>query len=317
MKQVEGKPFSVTEWTQLPPNQWKLEAAPLVAFYGFGLQGWDASLHFAQSGTGLGDGWPRMTSYASDTPHFIGQFPALAFAVHHGHVREAPVVAARRLGEDDLFSGRDALKQDATQGGYDAKTLVDLGGTPAEAFAIGRVTVSFDGGESEFADLTRWWRADEKTIESATGELVWDYGRQVVEVRTPKTQAVIGRPGNRPVQLPAVMVTTSTPFVSLIFTPLDDVPLESSRQVLVTALARDRQSGARYSDDGSVLEAVGTAPLLLEPVQATVKLAGGKPVAVRPLDPWGVPRDGTVPVGEDGSFTIDGRYRAYYYEVRR
>jgi len=46
MYQVENHPFCCTEWTQSPPNEWKLEAAPLFAFYGLGLQGWDASYHF-------------------------------------------------------------------------------------------------------------------------------------------------------------------------------------------------------------------------------------------------------------------------------
>ena len=104
MKQVESKPFCVTEWTQSPPNQWKAECAPLFAFYGMGLQGWDASFHFAQSGTRLGDGWARMTSYATDAPAYIGQFPALAFAIRHGHVKEAPTVAARRLSRWGMWS---------------------------------------------------------------------------------------------------------------------------------------------------------------------------------------------------------------------
>ena len=77
MKQVENQPFSITEWTQSAPNQWKLECAPIMAFYALGLQGWDASYHFMESGARLGDGWPRESSYVTDTPHYLGQFPAL------------------------------------------------------------------------------------------------------------------------------------------------------------------------------------------------------------------------------------------------
>ena len=65
-----------------------------MAFYGMGLQGWDASYHFIQSGVRLGDGWPGMSSYATDTPHYIGQFPALAYALYNHHITEsAPAVA--------------------------------------------------------------------------------------------------------------------------------------------------------------------------------------------------------------------------------
>ncbi len=318
MKQVGSKPFSITEWTQSAPNQWKVEAAPLMAFYGLGLQGWDASFHFIQSGTRLGDGWNGMSSYASDTPAYIGQFPALAFALYHGHLEESPVVAARRLPEADLFAGTDALKQDATTGGYDAKTMIVDGGTPLEAFAIGRVTVDFDGGETEQADFTEFWAQSEKRLRSVTGELGWDYGQQLVKVETPKTQALIGRPGQGRIELPSVTVQFRTPFVSTIFTPLDDLPLAKSRRILITALAQDKQAGSRYSGDGTRLEAVGTAPLLLEPVQATIRFRGAKPVRVTPCDHYGVPTPGArVPVDGDGAFEIDGRYRAYYYAVER
>ncbi len=317
MKQVESKPFSITEWTQSGANQWKIEAAPIMAFYAMGLQGWDASFHFIQSGTRLGDGWPGMSSYATDTPAYVGQFPALAFAILHGHVKESPIVAARRLSEADLFTGADALKQDATKGGYDVKNTIVDGGTPSEAFAIGRVTVDFKGGKTEQADFSKFWDQANKRIRSATSELVWDYGRQVITVETPKTQAVIGRTGDGAFQLPGVSVKFKTPFVSTIFTPLDDLPLARSRHILITALAQDKQTGTRYNADGTMLESTGTAPLLLEPVQATIKLAGAAPKSVNPCDHYGVPQPTVLAIAPDGSFTIDGTSRAYYYEVKR
>lgn len=318
MKQVESRPFSITEWTQSAPNQWKAECAPILGFYGMGLHGWDASFHFIQSGTRIGDGWPGMSSYTTDTPAYLGQFPALAFALYRGHVKESPVIAARRLSVADLFTGRDALKQDATKGGYDVKTMIVEGGTPLEAFAIGRVTVDFAGGKTEQVDFAKYWNPAGKTIRSTTDELVWDYGRQVITVQTPKTQAVIGRTGAGAFVLPGVEVSFKTPFVSTIFTPLDDQPLAQSQRILITALAQDKQTGTRYSADGAKLEATGTAPLLLEPVQATIKLAGPKPVSVTPCDHYGVPIAGSsVPIAADGSFTIDGTYRAYYYTVKR
>ncbi|MEO7318962.1 MAG: hypothetical protein ABIZ56_08245 [Chthoniobacteraceae bacterium] len=303
LRVVEGRPFCMTEWSQSPPNRWKLEAAPLMAFYALGLQGWDASWHFAQSGTRLGDGWPQMSAYASDTPHYLGQFPALAFALYHGHVKEAPAVLARRFTTDEIFSGRDAAKKPPA---------------PAETFAIGRVTAAFDGGKNERLELEKYWDEKNKIITSATDELVWDYGRERVLLRGSKTQAVLGKPGPDPIALPGVTATIRTPFVSLIFTPLDDAPLAQSKQILITALAQDKQTGARYNADGTRLESTGTAPLLLEPVQATLKFAEAKPASVTPCDPSGVPISGkSVPIAADGSFSIDGTYRAYYYEVKR
>ncbi|RYD38854.1 MAG: hypothetical protein EOP87_00545 [Verrucomicrobiaceae bacterium] len=313
-KQVGDKPFSLSEWTMCPPNQWKLEAAPIMAFYGMGLQGWDAALHFAQGGSRLGDGWPGMRSYSTDTPHYMGQFPALAFAVRKGHFKEAPVVAARTAAPERLFSGTPAWAQNY----YDGKTQVNSpGAVPDEMFAVGRVTVDFNGGESGQTDAGTFWDEGAKTITSATGELVWDYGRETILVKSAKTQGVIGKAAGRAINLPGVSVETSTEFVSLLFTPLDDQPLAESRHVLITALARDRQSGAKYSEDGTKLEAVGTAPLLLEPVQAVIRLKGAKPSQIRALDYQGVPKKGGITPQADGTFTIDGTSTAYYYEVKR
>jgi hypothetical protein len=316
LKQVEDKPFSLSEWTMGPPNEWKLECAPLLAFYGMGLQGWDASAHFAQTGSRLGDGWPGMRTYATDTPHYIGQFPALAFALHKNHITEASIVAARRLTEDDVFSGRAPLKQDY----YDGNQLRRVeGGTPLEVFAIGRATIKIgSGGKSEQIDFSKFWDREKRVIRSTTGELSWDYGNQLVTVQAPKTQAIIGRAAGRKIELPGVTAEVTTPFISLIFTPLDDELLRASKRILITALARDKQAGARYSADGTRLEAVGSAPLLLEPVQATLRFHGAKPVRIRALDCYGAPvKNSVVPIQKDGAFIIDGTYRAYYYEVSR
>lgn len=316
--QVEDKPFAMTEWTQLPPNQWKLEASPLVAFYGMGLQGWDASYHFLSSRNRVGGGWPNMNSYVTDTPHMIGQFPALAFAIFKGHIAEGPLAAARRLKTPALFHGIDVLEQDFTGGGYDNKQTKGNLATPQEVLAIGRVTSKFadDAKPAEKLDWSKHWDKQKKVVTSATGQLAWDYGRRVVTVTTPKTQAVLGFAGGASHDLPGVKVEVTTPFVSLIFTPLDDQPLAESKHILVTAMARDKQTGTEYSTDGSQLTKAGGPPLLMEPVQATITLKGAAPAEVRAVDFYGVPTEVKVPL-TGSAFKIDGTYRTYYYEVKR
>ncbi len=313
--QVADKPFMLSEWTQKPPNQWKAEAAPLFAFYGMGLQGWDASLHFAGSKVRMGSGWPSMSSYATETPAYLGQFPALVFAIEHGHITEAPVAALRHLSPAQVFSGVDPWTQPLADGGWPGDDNLQ---TPPEVMAIGRVATAFSDGSaaSQRADWTQYWDKDAQTIESMTGELVWDYGKRVVEVKTPKTQAVIGFAGGQSWHLPGVTATIETPFVSLIFTPLDDRDLDKSVDILITALARDKQTGAKYNADGTKLLEAGGPPLLLEPVQATLDFGGAPIVSAVAVDHTGVPTDQSVE--RDGNtIHIDGRYATYYYEVKR
>ncbi|UCG59160.1 MAG: hypothetical protein JSU70_06550 [Phycisphaerales bacterium] len=317
--QVEDKPFIVTEWTQKPPNQWKGEISPLMAFYGMGLQGWDASYHFAGSRSYMGNGWPKMRSYVTETPHYIGQFPALAFAIYNGHFDEGEIVSARRLSTYTAFSGRDWLEQEYGVVGYDENELLAHGDTPVEALAMGRVTLKVaDGQESSFlADLSRWHDLRTETITSNTEQLSWNYGGRVVKVHSEKTQGVIGFPKGGAYYLPGVSVwNIDTEFISLLFTPLDNKPLISSAHILITAMAQDKQLGTVYNTDGTELIETGGPPLLLEPVQATLKFRGGPLSSVRAVDVYGVPTEQQVE-RIDNTFRIDGRYATYYYEVKR
>lgn len=317
--QVEDKPFIMTEWTQKPPNQWKAEIAPLMAFYGMGLQGWDALYQFAGSRSYMGNGWPGMSSYVTETPHYIGQFPALAFAIYHGHFTEGQIVSARRLSTSEIFAGVDALDQTFGRIGQDENELLSHGDTPVEALAAGRVTlkVADDQPPSELADLTRWLNGRMQVVQSSTGQLTWDYAHKVVTAHSDKTQGVIGFAAGGTYDLPGVTVKEiATPFISLLFTPLDNRPLIESGHILITALAKDKQLGAAYNNDGTELLATGGPPLLLEPVQATITLKGSPVASVKAVDVYGVPTDQQVE-RTGNVFRIDGRYATYYYEIRR
>jgi hypothetical protein len=266
----------------------------------------------------MGSGWPDMSSYVTETPHYLGQFPALALAVHRGHVQEAPLAAARRLKLDDIFQGIDALSQDFTGGGYDQKELRGRLATPAEVLAIGRVTAKVaDGLERSTAiDWDKYGDQQRQIVRSMTGQLTWHYGKRVVAIHTPQTQGIVGFAGGGSYRLPGVHVRIATPFVSLLFSPLDDRPLVESQHVLITAMARDAQTGARYSADGKQLLDAGRPPLTMEPVQATLTFQGSPIATVKAVDIYGVPTDQAVP-HERNTFTIDGRYATYYYEVKR
>ena len=37
----------------------------------------------------MGSGWPDHRSYISETPHYMAQFPAIAFALYNNHFKEA------------------------------------------------------------------------------------------------------------------------------------------------------------------------------------------------------------------------------------
>ena len=314
-QQIEDRPFFVSEWNQNPPNQWKAEIAPLMTYYGLGLQGWDAVIHFNSSHPRLESGWPDESSYASDTPHYMGQFPALAIAVHGSHVREGGTAAARRVPLDAAFRGLDVFTQDMEGIGYDGGEPGGNLRTPLDTIAMGRVSTLIrpDAAPAERSDWESHWNDDHTALTSDSGELEWHTDGYVV-VRTSKSQGVIGFAGGHTIELPAATVEVTTTFASLLITALDDRPLSSSGRVLVTALSRDRQTGARYSEDGTELLSLGGPPLLLEPVQAAIQWRGAPIASVRVLDHRGAATQHLVPARAN-TFVIDGRYATHYYEI--
>jgi hypothetical protein len=80
LQDVADRPFSFSEWMSKVPNEWTAEAAPLIAFYRMGLQGWDASFSFA---TDIPAFSRYLESEAHDlynatSPLHMGLYPALA-----------------------------------------------------------------------------------------------------------------------------------------------------------------------------------------------------------------------------------------------
>jgi hypothetical protein len=91
-------------------------------------------------------------------------------------------------------------------------------------------------------------------------------------------------------------------------------------RLLVTALARARNTGMTYSRNGRQLDRVGKAPIRLEGVRADIVIGrkGPKP-RVFALDVAGRRRTRELRVAQTAAgwrFSLDGgRFRTVYYEV--
>lgn len=287
-------PFLHSEWTSKPPNVDKYEAVPLYALYGMGLHGWDGSLHFTASTAAWVDGgWPDLSSYVSETPHYMGQFFALSRAAREQHVTEAVPAARLSISEAELF------------GGTDARPDLD-----ERLAALGPVVVVF---EEDGADTGIDADAHEDGDYLVSEELAWRAGAHV-RVSAAATQGVFGPEISGTHPLLDVTLDIESEAGSVLLTALDGLPLAESGAVLVTALGRDLQTGAAYAEDGSTLLAVGGPPLLLEPIQATLGFAR-TPLTVTALDVYGVPQEALDEAIEGDTVVIDGRFRTAWYLV--
>ncbi len=318
LQQVAGRPFGLSEWIHVYPSLYSAEGPALIAAYGLGLQGWDASFEF-QSQINAHTfnervGWPPWGVWEADVPTQIGQYPVLARMIYRGDVRESGVISTRRVSEGDLANGQFNFSDRVKQQG-DIKTFD--GSVPAEALAAGRVVVEFTAQPqaSSFPDLSKYRHGE--SIVSSTRQLAWNTaGKGFFTVNTPGTRAVVGFAEGKPQQLDDVTIESQCPYASLFVTAAEPhTTLATTKAAILCAVARNCNTGFKYfAVDGRVLDN-GKAPILLEPVKATVTFSGRPVSAVNILDHSGRRTGRTLPA-TDRRLTLDGtKDHALYYEV--
>jgi hypothetical protein len=318
LQQVIGRPFVLSEWIHVYPNVYAAEGPPLVAAYGMGLQGWDASYEFQSQADhrifGHTAGGLPWGVWEADVPTSLGQFPALARMIYRGDVKQGEVISVRRVSPDDLAAGRFSFSEKVEQQG-DAKSFG--GSVPPESLAAGRVVVAFtEKPQPSLLPNRKRYRHD-AVIQSNTGQLTWGTsGQGFFTVNTAGTKAVVGFTGGKEQTLGDVKIRLDSPFASLFLTALGrGEDLTTGKQALLTVLARQSNTGFTYfTPDNRVLKN-GGPPILLEPVKATITIAGRPIEAVNVLDHDGRRTGRTLPV-KDGRFTLDGaKDKTLYYEV--
>ena len=314
LQQVVDRPFALSEWIHVYPNVYSAEGPAILAAYGMGLQGWDASYEFQSQAErrSFGDiaGKFPWGVWEADVPTSLGQFPTLARMIYRGDVKEGEVISVRRVSPADLAEGKFSFSDKVEQQG-DVKTFG--GSVPPEALAAGRVVVEFTDKSqpSQLPDMKKYRHGS--VIKSVTGQLAWDTsGQGFFTVNTAGTKAVVGFASGKEQTLGDVKVRLDTPFASLFLTALErGEDLAGCKRALITVLARQSNTGFSYfAPDNRVLKN-GGPPILLEPVKATLTIAGRPIEAVNILDHDGRRTGRTLSVPMDASRSMGRRTRPF------
>ena len=325
-ERVLGMPYTISEWASVLPNQWRLEAPPLMAFYGNCLNGWDAPIHFACEGGGGGFARQLKWMWPIGEPSTLCQYPALSQVIRRGDVKEGPEAFVRSLPAAKLFSAQPlkdvAIKVDVS-GPYEMSSEQGVNARSLAAYyaaAVGKTGVRFpkDDAPDVSMDLARYLDLQKQEIRAATGELYWNYGAGYVTADTPRTQAAVGFLAGIPVKLGDCEIRTANRIASILVTSWDGKPLKESKHVLITAVGRSRNTDMAYSRGGQRLLAIGKPPVLLEGVQGAVTLARTGACTVTALTPYGYRAAAITPQSAGGKLVIPmtGQNKAAYYEVK-
>ena len=131
-----------------------------------------------------------------------------------------------------------------------------------------------DKVQPDFVDekvVEKGWDRDKKVVRSATGELVWDYGKGIALCRTPRTQGAVGFLSRmQPVELPNAKLYMENPFGAVWLSSLDGKDLSSSENVLVTLASRCEAPKPEGRKSGTYF------PVVVEAVRGRIVFDSGK-----------------------------------------
>lgn len=317
---VKGRPFVLSEWISKLPNEWIAEGPAIIGIYGLGFQGWDGSYHFNAGDAGFTNTLGTPGVYNTNNVTQIGQFPAIARMIYRNDIKEGDLLPNRKVHIPSLEEGNIGFEEKLRQQG----DIKQLGGdVPIEALALGRLEVEFTNEfeETLLPDWSQW--TNDKVVTSNTGQLEWNYSnenRGYFTVNTNGTKATVGFIEGKKLRLGDISIQTDNPFAIIYVTSLEqDKTIAESESVLVTTIARARNSGMRYTyeDNETILEEVGEPPLLVEPVNATITFHKGNIRKVTVLDHDGRKTGQTIPA-KRGKLELNGaRYKTIWYLVNK
>lgn len=319
MQQVADRPFMMSEWMHVFPNEHGVEGPAILGAYGLGLQGWDASYIFQNGDHGTFLDRLGRSQWEPTAPQVWGLFPAVARQILRGDVQESSVTAVRNVHLPSVFAGRLSFDDTMAQG-YDDKEL-DSSQVSARTLAVARSVVAFSDryAETPTFDLAPYERG--RRLVSSTGQLQWRErdaeSGGFFTLASPGTAAVVGWAAGQRCDLGPVTIEIASPFAAVYVTAREPcATLESARKLLIVALGRARNTGMKFSPAGDRMVARGDAPILIEPIRARIWLRRPGAGQVLLLDHDGRPTD-QVSRLDGGELTIDGaRDRTPYCLVR-
>lgn len=314
LQQVTNRPFGFSEWMSLIPNEWTAESAPIIAIYGMGLQGWDASYVFA---TDYRQFTPTIQTpgggiYNATVPTQLSLYPALATSIYRHDIAEGSTVVDRRVNIGKLRDGDITFREKVEQD-HDSKVL--KGNFPLEAMAIGKVGITFTETvpAEVVSELDPFIHGNQ--VFSNTGQLMWDNSGYFT-INTAGTQGLVGFAEGKKIKLNGLNIETSNPFAVILATSLEpDKGIRESNRILITTIARTKNTGMQYNTDRTELLEIGKAPMLIEPVKVNLELKRKGKFSVHILDHSGRKTRQTLQT-KGKSIVLDGNTsEAFYYLI--
>lgn len=346
-RQEEGHPFIATETAWKNPNRYQSEGPFLVAAYQ-SLNGVDAVCWFNCLTPTYQvdplrpywkvDGQMSIHKWNHCYPSMMAGFPANALLYRRGYLKQADPVVREVRSMKEIWNRKPNRIGDNETGG-DQRNPPDLQfGWNANgdeinrvAFQIGPVVTKLGGdpGQSKQIDLTPFFDPQLGTIESATGELNWNYRKQVCTMDAPKAQGVTGflAASGGQFEMGDVVIQSKNEYATINVVSLDDRPIAKSSKVLIQVVTVNRLSGwetkpatftvgkgdGAYQVTGEQIVRIGKPPFRIANTEVTVTINNPQLNHVSFLDINGYIKNSKPVVGGKVELSADTIYAVMHH----
>lgn len=277
MMRLEGKPFFVSEWDHAYPAVYRAESVlPLAAVAC--LQNWGgAAIHTYRYGTWTPENRLAGASSAINGVVYRNFFDAFNDPAKFGLFYHAALIMRR--GDVQPARGKAALVVE-DRDDWRLKETADLPGLAGlpEIQQVGMVLPgqAVQSQQTLPAAQPHVTGADSEIV-SDTSQLRRSWHDRLGLIDTPRSKAVYGFFSGKTVEMNGLIISVENDFGVVALSSLTDDPIERSPSILLTAIGRCENSHALYTPDRSRLLKAGDAPMLIEVVEATVKLRTDRP----------------------------------------
>jgi hypothetical protein len=256
IKQVTGHPTIVSESSWVPPLGYQSEGTFLISAFQ-SLTGVDGLYWFTddvpqwQQPASANGFVPSLGKWIIATPEILGNFPASALIYRQGYIKQAPVVVQEHRPLQDLWN--QVLPLISEESGFDRNRdrlqnnkTSQLTTVNPLAFLVGKVKVTYDSDRSQnqVMELMPYLNEKDRTIQSITGEISWDYGKGVCILNSPKAQGATGfLKSVGTIALKDGSITADNDYATVAIAAMDNQTISQSQKILVQVGTIARSTG--------------------------------------------------------------------------
>ncbi|MCK6488340.1 MAG: hypothetical protein L6R48_08430 [Planctomycetes bacterium] len=320
-----GRPFTVSEYDACYPNRHRAETGVVLGGMA-ALQDWDGLMQFTYGSVPESvwePGYHAKTFDLATDPIRQAAEIQLRLLFLRGDLRPAPDAVEVAAGRDEVLAG-------ALDGLVEADLLpfvTRVGRRVGARSATGAAVLAAGAGEAgtlpratgdQPAALAAWFAAVKPRIlpadnpsdagrgllVAATGELTWDFARERVLLDTPLSRgAVVKKAGD--IRVTGLEAHLDAGAAAFTVHSLDREPIERSRRLLVILATDALTTGLHSEQDGKLVYAWGSGPMLLRAGSARISLARARTMGAWALDTAGRRVAPLAVSHQDGRLTLE------------